>query len=179
MRRLRYGMFFISGVAATLAVVLVLALFGVVPVRSRTTTVVRQQVAGLPTTMTGPAAGVVAGSLTPSEIYRKYAAGVVEVVSTFDTSGVSGFFGSATSEALGSGFVAASDGSILTNAHVVSNNGQAATKVVVVFKGTGTNAATTRVPATILGVDDRRTARSSPTASRPTRPSTRGTPVAR
>lgn len=157
MRRLATAGIGVVGVIATAALVLVLLLAtGVLPVT--TERIVERQVV---TTAgaggdTQPASVTADGQMTPTEIYRKYAPGVVEVLATF--SGGSDFFGQSQSgEALGSGFVVSKDGVIITNAHVVATEGrqgesQRASSVEVVFKLKGTQ--TQRVPATILGVDN-------------------------
>jgi putative serine protease PepD len=63
--------------------------------------------------------------------------------------------GSTTSQALGSGFVVSSNGTILTNAHVISDSGTRATSVKVVFKLQMDGRKETReVPATIVGSDE-------------------------
>ncbi len=148
MGRLRsYALTFVSGVAVSAIVVVVLMATGVLPVRSQKTTVVRD-------TAVAPAvsAGATA-ALTPAEIYQRESSGVVEVVSTLQTTQQT-FFGPVTgqSQALGSGFVVSHQGYILTNAHVVSSDGRAASKVSVVFKGAGSQ--TTPVTATIVGIDE-------------------------
>jgi S1-C subfamily serine protease len=136
---------FVSGIAVAAIAVVALMATGVLPVRTQTTTVVtREQRVG--TTASSAA-------LTPAQIYQKDAPGVVEVVSTLQTTEQS-FFGpvTGTSQALGSGFVVSPHGHILTNAHVVSSSGKAASKVSVVFKGKGSQ--TTSVVAKIVGIDE-------------------------
>lgn len=61
----------------------------------------------------------VSGGLTPAQIYDKYADSAVQIVSTFEGGRSSLFHPGQESEAIGSGFVASSEGYILTNAHVV------------------------------------------------------------
>ena len=145
-----------TGSAVTLLVVAALMAAGVVPVKVETTTVVREKATS--TAATTPVA-LTTTALTPAQIYQKYSAGVVEVLSTFSqSSSLSPFGQNQTSQALGSGFVVSKDGSILTNAHVVSSSGVKASSVTVVFKSQSTGGTggtdTTRVPATIVGVDE-------------------------
>ena len=150
-RRRSQAMVFISGVAVTALVLVVLMATGVVPVKTQKTTVVtgRQAAVGA----TAVSATAVGATLTPAQIYEKESSGVVEVVSTLQTT-QQGLFGpvSGQSQALGSGFVVSKQGYILTNAHVVSDNGQAASKVSVVFKGNGSQ--TTSLVATVVGIDE-------------------------
>ncbi len=90
------------------------------------------------------------GSMTPEQIYQKYADSVVQIVSTFE--GQSDFFHSGqTQQGVGSGFVATTDGYILTNAHVITDESsqtpKKASDVTVNFKNGK------KVKATIVGYD--------------------------
>ncbi len=88
---------------------------------------------------------------TPEEIYQNLSGGVVAIQSDFDNSGFDIFGQSQSGQALGTGFVVDEEGYILTNAHVVQDEGQNASSVTVLFnKGGGK---TQQVPGSIVGID--------------------------
>ena len=105
---------------------------------------------GTPATATvEPAAPAApAGVFSPAEIYRKSAAGVVLVLAGFG--GPSDQQGHG--ESLGSGFVVDEQGTILTNAHVVTDDGRQAESVSVAFRD-GESETGDQVDARVLGVD--------------------------
>ena len=128
---------FAGGAAVAVILVTLLTVSGILPFRTVETKVVKQTSSSAATTET---AALTTGALTAAQIYKQDSGGVVEVLSTFDQQSSSQFGpSSSTAQALGSGFVVSAQGYILTNAHVV-------------FKGTGS--ATTRVKATIAGIDE-------------------------
>jgi 2-alkenal reductase len=115
------------------------------------TLVVRQSVtAGDVATPVVVAKPLVGNRFQPAQIFRSRSAGVVTIISYFDAANLPD-----ARAAQGSGFVVSSDGTILTNAHVVTTAGQgrptgtarAARTVYVEFSDGD------RVRATIVGYD--------------------------
>ena len=136
-----------GGLAGTVLVVVLLFALGFLDVKRET--VIERVTASTPATFTSPGSG---NGLTPAEIYQREATGVVMVISTFSGTDFGfPFGGSGESQGLGSGFVISEDGYVLTNAHVVEEQGQRATSIDVVFKGSGTD--TKRLTAKLVGVD--------------------------
>ena len=88
------------------------------------------------TTGAASAAAPDASGFSPAEIYQRSADGVVLVLASFgDGAGSpSPLDPHHGGEALGTGFVVDEDGTILTNAHVVANDGQKASEVEVAFR---------------------------------------------
>ena len=95
---------------------------------------------------------MLSSKLTPQEIYQKNVSSVVQIQATFP--GTNDVYGQQTGggEALGTGFVVSKDGYILTNAHVVSESGQAVSTVTVVFKDSGSHGK--HVEGTVVSADE-------------------------
>jgi len=148
----RAGLFAFGMLTAVLVVVVLMAA-GVLPLKVKTQVLMQQVASSNSATMTRTAAET---SLSPADIYEENSTGVVEVLASFTASSNPMYgMGSATAQALGSGFVVSSDGTILTNAHVVTDSGNRAVSVKVVFKlQKGGETETREVAATIVGSDE-------------------------
>ena len=84
---------------------------------------------------------------SPAAVFQKSAPGVVLVQSSYGNGN-----GGPGSQALGSGFVVDANGTILTNAHVVTENGVRASSVTVAFRQ-GKDQTGNAIKAKVLGVD--------------------------
>ena len=105
-----------------------------------------QKTAEMPTTYAPGATGY-----SPEQIYQNLSGGVVMIQSDFGSAGTDIFGNPQSGQALGTGFVVDQQGYILTNAHVVQEQGQNASAVTVVFNKGGTK--TQSVKGEIVGID--------------------------
>jgi S1-C subfamily serine protease len=113
-----------------------------------------ERTSALPPVVMPAADDLPAGSgLSPSQLYRRVAGGVVMVRATFPASeGWSPWGEPQAGQSLGTGFVASTDGDILTNAHVLlDGQGQTAETVTVVFNRSGGEG--DEYEAELIGVD--------------------------
>jgi S1-C subfamily serine protease len=141
--------FFIGAVGGIVgAGILVLALFLL-----GATDVTRTETVKVTTPAVYSPTSSVAGGLSPTDIYTSQANGVVEIFATFPASGTD-LFGQPQGggQGLGSGFIVSEDGFILTNAHVVSEQGQKASDVKVVIRQGKEDVR--RLAGTIVGIDE-------------------------
>ena len=88
---------------------------------------------------------------SPEQIYQSLSGGVVMIQSDFGNAGTDIFGNPQSGRSLGTGFVVDDQGYILTNAHVVQEQGQNASAVTVVFNKGGTK--TQSVKGEIVGID--------------------------